>query len=446
MSKVDHFDPSERIVNLRVTHKRAPVRRLEAVKFDRPVRAAKEMISLPTVSECVILQTCNRVELFALASDSVSRATEDLERFWFSSDQRRGAGEGVLETSTGSDAIRHLLRVVAGLESMVLGEDQILGQVKAAFEEGRKAKTAQWVLERVFQSALRVGKAVRTGTAIDRGSVSVGSAGVALLRKSLGDLRRKEVLVVGAGEAGETVAKAFSKREPAVILVANRTYQKAIELAKEYGGRALPFDSLEQTLEAVDAAVVATSAPHYILTYAMMTRVMAARRRKPLMVVDLAEPRNVELGVARIPGVTLLNLDDLRGVIRSGIERRSREVRRAERLVEQGVGEAILALRQDRVEPLVTSLFRNAEAIRKSEVEKAVARMKSEAGPSQTAVVEDLSRVLVKRILCDPVSQMRESAATGELEVLDAAEKLFAAVPPGDRHHPTVARSGPRQS
>ncbi|MDG6898895.1 MAG: glutamyl-tRNA reductase [Nitrososphaerota archaeon] len=425
---MDHFDPSERVLNLRVTHKRAPVPVLEAVSFDDPTSAMKQMRRLSTVSECIILQTCNRVEVFALASDSASQSKADIEGLWFRVERRRKAAEDVLETSVGPDAIEHALRVAAGLESMVVGEDEILGQVKKAYEEGRKAQTIGPVLERVFQSALRVGKAVRTATAIDRGVVSVGSAGVELLHESLGDMGRKKVLVIGAGEAGETVAKALAARKSGVIFVANRTYQRASALAKELGGSALPFDALERSLATVDAAVVATSAPHYILSYPMMARVMAARRRKRLVVVDLAEPRNVDLTVARIPGLTLCNLDDLRGVVRSGLEKRSREMRRAERLVEQGLGQALVALKQDRVEPLVASLFREAEAIRRREVEKAVARMSGESGDGaaiQAAVVDALSKVLVKRLLSGPVEFMRRSAAGGDLESLDVAERLF---------------------
>ena len=184
---MDHFDPSSRILNLRVTHKRAPVAVLEAVRFEAPTASMKEMASLRTVSECAILQTCNRVEILALASEGTSGAAEELKRFWFNRGRKRAA-EGLLETSTGPEAIGHVLRVAAGLESMVVGEDEVLGQVKRAFEEGMTAKTVGPVLERIFQSALRVGKAVRTGTAIDRGSVSLGSAGVALLLRSLGDL------------------------------------------------------------------------------------------------------------------------------------------------------------------------------------------------------------------------------------------------------------------
>ena len=422
-------------MNVRVTHKRATVPVLEALGFEDRASAMKGMRRLPTVSECAILQTCNRVEVLALSSENTARTKADVVRHWFNTGEKRKAGEEVLEASTGPDAVRHLLRVAAGLESMVVGEDEVLGQVKSAYEEGRRAGSLGPVLDRVFQSALRVGKEVRTTTEIDRGAVSVGSVGVELLRKSLGDLGRKKVLVIGAGEAGETVAKALALRKSAVIFVANRTFQRAVGLAKSLGGKALPFDSLEQSLAVVDAAVVATSAPHYVLSYPAMARVMAARSRRPLVVVDLAEPRNVDLSVAMIPGIVLRNLDDLRGVMRSGVERRLRETRQAEKLVEKGVGETLVAIRQDRVEPLVSSLYREAEAIRRAEVEKAVARMKVGKESPQAAAVEDLSRVLVKRILSGPVGQMRESAANGELGSLDAAEKLFGVTNPPPRRN-----------
>lgn len=426
---MDRFDPSERLLNLRITHKRAPVPVLEAVGFTDEASAMKEMRRLSTVAECAVVQTCNRVEVYALSSGSAAEAKADLLGLWLGTEERK-AGGGVLEVSTGADAVRHLMRVAAGLESLVVGEDEVLGQVKSAYEGGRKAGSLGPVLGRVFQSALRVGKEVRTATEIDRGAVSVGSVGVELLRKSLGDLGRRKVLVIGAGEVGETVAKALALRRSGVIFVANRTFQKAVELAKSLGGKALPFDSLDQSLAEVDAVVVATSAPHFILSHQTMARVMAARAGKPLVVIDLAEPRNVDLSVAMIPGIVLRNLDDLRGVMRTGVEKRLRETRRAEKILETGLGEALLAIRQDRVEPLIASLFREAEAVRKAEVKRALARMKLGVDSPQAAVVEDLSRVLVKRILSGPASQMRESAAAGEFERLDAAEKLFAAGSP----------------
>lgn len=438
---MDHFDPSERLLNIRITHKRAPVPVLETVGFRNRVSTMKEMKRLPSVSECAILQTCNRVEICALSSDSIAKTKADLMGLWFSSEEKRKTGEAVLETSTGVGAVKHVLRVAAGLESMVVGEDEVLGQVKAAYEEGKRAGSLGPVLDRVFQFALRVGKEVRTTTEIDRGAVSVGSVGVELLRKSLGDLGRKKVLVIGAGEAAETVARALALRKSGVILIANRTFQKAVELAENLGGTALPFEFLERNLADVDAVVVATSAPHYILSYPMMARVMVARTRRPLVVIDLAEPRNVDLSVAMLPGLVLRDLDDLRGVLRSGVERRLRATRRAERVVERGLGETMVTIKQDRVEPLISSLFREAEGIRKTEVAKAIARMKTGTNSSRAGVMEDLSRVLVKRILSGPVGQMRESAANGELDYLDAAEKIFGASSPPARRHSAPSAS-----
>ena len=435
---MNHCDPSERLVSMRVTHRRATVGALEAAGFKDRAAAMRRMARLGSVVECAILQTCNRVEIIALSSGNVTETEADLEGAWFGGRQRLIEAHEMLETSTGADAVRHLLRVAAGLESMVIGEDEILRQVKAAYDEGSKAGTLGPVLDRIFQTALRVGKEVRTSTRIDRGAVSVGSVGVELLRESLGDLSRGKVLVIGAGEAGETVAKALSARKTGVVIVANRTLQKATSLAKELGGRALPFDSLAGALDEVDGVVVATSAPHYILTYKLMAQVMASRQDRPLLVVDLAEPRNVDLSVAGIPGLTLRNLDDLRGVMRAGIQKRLSESHRAERIVERGVGQALTAVKQDRVEPLVTSVFRGAEEIRKAEVEKAVARLKLGPDSPQREVVEDLSRSLVKRILAGPVDQMRESAANGELESVDAAEKLFGTGRPHRVRHPAT--------
>ncbi|MDG7006695.1 MAG: glutamyl-tRNA reductase [Nitrososphaerota archaeon] len=425
---MDHSDPAERVLNIRVTHKRATVPVLETVRFESPAGAMREISRLATVSECAVLQTCNRVEVYALASKTVVEAVAGIEKKWFRTADRRRAADGALEISEGAHAIEHLLRVAAGLESMVIGENEILRQTKTAYEAGRKARSIGPVLDEVFQSALRLGRSVRASTAINRGAVSVGSAGVELLLKSMGGLGGRKVLVIGAGEVGATVARALASRRSGVIFVANRTFQKAVELAKNLGGKALRFDALEKSLARVDAVVVATSAPHSILSFPMMSDVMEARGGRPLVVVDLAEPRNVDLTVARLPGVTLWNLDDLRGVLRSGIEKRSREVRKAEKLVEERLGETLLSLRQDRVEPFVTSLFQAAESIREKEAEKAVMRIaKSGDHAAAIAVVDDLSRVLVKRLLSGPVEYMRGSAAKGDFASLDVAEKLFMA-------------------
>lgn len=425
---MDHSDPTERILNLRVTHKRATVPVLEAVRFESPAGTMKEMSRLATVSECAILQTCNRVEVYALASRTAAEAVVDIEKKWFRTASGRRAAGAVLEVSKGADAIEHLLKVAAGLESMVIGENEILGQTKSAYEAGKEARSIGPVLDRLFQSALRLGKSVRTSTAINRGAVSVGSAGVELLHSSMGDLGGRKVLVIGAGEVGATVAGALASRRSGVIFVANRTFQKAVELAKNLGGKALRFEALEKSLALVDAVVVATSAPHSILSYPTMSKVMEARRGRPLVVVDLAEPRNVDLTVARLPGVTLRNLDDLRGVLRSGVEKRSRETRKAERLVEERLGETLLSLRRDRVEPLVTSLFRVGESVREEETGKAITKIaRSGDRTAAVTVVEDLSKVLVKRLLSGPAEFMRASASKGDFESIDVAEKLFAA-------------------
>lgn len=427
-------DVTDRIVCIRVTHKRAPLSALESLSFTHSQPVMKEIASLPNVEECFVLQTCNRVEIYAIVSSVEAASNDDLGEFWLSKkDALRGDLRQLLEKSSGSSALLHLLKVASGLESMVVGEDQILGQLREAFKDGEKCGTVGPVLERILQFALRVGKTVRTATKINKGAVSMGSVGTGLLNNAIGNLTDKKILIVGAGHAGEMVGRALVSRKAGIIFVANRTYSRAVEMAKALNGRALHLDALEGHLVSADAVIVATSAPHYILTYPMMARVMEQRGGRPLVVVDLGEPRNVERTIARLPGLLLRDIDDLRDISRSGIEMRAREIRRAEKIIDQSLGQLLLMLKQTRVEPVISALYRKAEETRQREVGKAFAKMhlkvdeRSKKGNLEYAsVVEDLSKSLVDGVLQDLITNLRRSSASDDPQSLLVIKKLFA--------------------
>ena len=357
-------DTVARILNLRVTHKRAALSALEAFSFPERDQAAEEVKGLSGVGECFVIQTCNRVEIYVVVAEGEpGEVLGRIEDFWV---RRRGVpGDlvGLVEKSTGTEAVLHLLRVAAGLESMVVGEDQVLGQVREAYADEKRLGVVGPVLDQTLRQALQVGRSVRSSTAIDRGAVSVGSVAVELLGRSILGLRDRKILIVGAGETGEAVGRALALRKAGIVFVANRTYSRAVEMAQALGATAIRFESLESFLVASDAVAVATSAPHFVLTLPLMTRVMARREGKPLVVLDVSEPRNADGRIARLQGLTLLDLDDLQGMARAGIEMRSREIREADKVVQKSLGRLIVALKRARAEPLISAIFQRAEQV-----------------------------------------------------------------------------------
>ncbi|MDG6910239.1 MAG: glutamyl-tRNA reductase [Nitrososphaerota archaeon] len=447
-------DFAQGILNLRVTHKRASLSALEAFSFVDRDEAAREIKGIPAVEESFVVQTCNRVEVYAVVAGREPEAVlGTVSDFWV---RRNGIVDGdlagLIERSSGTAALLHLLRVAAGLESMVVGEDQILGQIREAYSDEKEAGTVGPVLDRTLRYALQVGKSVRSSTAIDRGAVSVGSVAVELLGKSIQGLRDKKILIIGAGETGEIVGKALALRRAGLVFVANRTYSRAVEMAQALGATAIHFESLENFLVSSDAVAVATSAPHFILTLPMMSRVMARREGRRLAVLDVSEPRNADRAIARLPGLTLLDLDDLQEMSRARIEMRSREIREADKIVQKSLGNLALALKRARAEPLVSALFQKAERVRRTEVSKALARMRSEVDKGgrggdavRDRIVEDLSKSLTEALLYDQISNLRRSGANGETATLLAAEKILG-VPPtalaGDTEESSAARAG----
>lgn len=427
-------DPAAGIINLRVTHKRASLSALEAFAFTDRDEAARQVGSIPGVEESFVLQTCNRVEIYAVVRDPNPAAfLEGLSEFWI---RRNGISEQdlekLIEGASGTGALLHLLRVAAGLESMVIGEDQILGQLREAYLGGKKSGAVGPTLDRVLRYALQVGKSVRASTFIDRGAVSIGSVAVELLAKSLSDLGNKKILILGAGETGEMVGRALALRSAGLVFVANRTYSRAVEMAGALGAAAIHFGSLESFMVSADAVAVATSAPHFVLTLPLMSKVVGRRKGRRLVVLDLSEPRNVDGAVARLPGVTLLDLDDLHEVSRASVEMRARETREADKIVQRSLGSLTRMLKQARVEPLISALYQKAEHLRQTEVNKALARLRSEVDkgapggcPLRDRIVEDLSKSLADALLYDQITNLRRSGANAQAGDLLLAEEIL---------------------
>jgi glutamyl-tRNA reductase len=321
---------------LGLNHKTAPLYIREKIAFP-PGVLTKALISLnkyPYVEENVILSTCNRVEVYV--GSNTSGCLESIRQFLYDFHRIKKDLSSYFYIYQNREAVRHLFRVASSLDSMVIGENQILGQVKDAYYKARSCEVVGKRLGPLFEEAIRVGKRVRTTTCLGKGAVSISTIAIELAKKTIGDLLGKKVLIVGAGKIGKLTAKNLSARGINAIYVANRTYWRALQLAKDFGGKALRFDSLTHILKEVDIVITASSAPHFIIKRSDILEATKARR-SPLFLIDLGVPRNIEESISQIKNVYLYDIDDLTKVRDQNLANRLKEVGKVERIIEEAV-------------------------------------------------------------------------------------------------------------
>lgn len=331
-------DTSEHLVCLGLNYRTTPVEVREKVAFpEAQVPAAvRELLELPGFTESVVLSTCNRVELYAvhgLGDAAAAQATlrdHLVKRFGLAADQAEAL---VTYGLASGETARHLFRVVSGLDSMVLGETEIFGQVKAAYKTAHEAGSTGRVLNKLFQRAFATGKKVRNDTSIQRGSTSVGSVAVDLAEK-IHDLRECRVMLIGAGEMSRTCAQSLLSRGAKSIIVSNRNYERAVELATEMKGSAIKFDEWEASMHEVDVIISSTSAPHFVIHPEQIQQVMRKRRWEPLLIIDIAVPRDVDPQVNEIEGVYLYDIDALQAIADEGRRERERQLAACEKIIE----------------------------------------------------------------------------------------------------------------
>ena len=371
----------------------------------------------------LLLQTCNRVEVM------VEGNVADLRKFL--ADQGRD-GFFVHE---GTGALRHLFALASGIDSMIVGEDQIIGQLKKALGDGQEAGTASRFLEHCVNKAVHVGVEVRKRTLINRGAVSIGSAAVQLAEAEIGSLEGKHILVVGSGEMGLLVAQALAEKHLTAMYVANRTYGRAVILAEKIGGKAVRLAELYHYITLSDVVISCTSAPHAIIHAAELKKAMKDRcwpvegHPRPLVIVDIAQPRDVEEGADGIDGVRLFTIDSLRTINEQTMSTRKAEAERAHDFVEAELEIFLRHLNRRSADEVLGALHTWAEAIRIRERDRALARLG--AHDKKTAeIMDDLTRVLSRKILTDATFSIRASAEDGDLA---AAESLVKAITRGDR-------------
>jgi glutamyl-tRNA reductase len=410
------------IISVHVTHKFANTSCLELIGKEQTETLLMELGSLEGVKECVVLRTCNRVEFYVVSIDArtTRECMERLVSKYIPFDQR----SNLIQFLTDKGSVKHLLRVAAGLESMIVGEDQIQAQVKKALEISESYHFCGPVLSQVFRKAISVGKKVRTETQINKGSVSVGSAAVDLAENVLGDLSEKNILVVGAGETAALIAKHLIGKSPNAIFVSNRTYGRAVELAFQLGGRAVRFNGLFEFLPMMDIVLVATSSPHVLIDSKRVKEAMLRRENGgKLVVIDLSLPKNVEYEVGQVENVELYGLDDLKGVAKENMGRRSREIHKAERIVVEELELIGNKLDEMRASKLISALHSKYNTIKDREVNRAISRMKYSKEPKK--VLEEFASSLTKRFLADPTESLKSASREEREEMLELARSLF---------------------
>jgi glutamyl-tRNA reductase len=393
------------------SHRTAPVELRERLDFgsrglDAAVRA---LAGRQSAAEAVVISTCNRAELYVVCEQPTA-AVDDLVSFiadfhQMSADQIRPH----LYSHIDHDVARHLFRVSSGLDSMVVGEPQILGQIKEAYSVATTVQSAGPLLNKLFHWAFGVGKRVRTETALAEGAVSVSFAAVSLAKKIFGNLSGRRVLVVGAGEMGKLTAIHLKAQGVASVVITSRTLTHAQQLAEEVGGMAAAWDTLPQALLESDIVITSTGAPTPILSMTQIKDAVPASRMRPLFLIDIAVPRDVDPRAGEIEQVFLYNIDDLQSIVRENLQKRGHEVSRAEQIVEEEVTRFAAWHRSREAVPTIVALRQRFEAVRKAELERLEPKLSS-LPPEARSRVEDVTRLIIEKLLLQPTEQLKRTS------------------------------------
>ena len=414
---------SLQVINARITYRNAPIHLLERFAFADLNAAHQILIEIAELEECIIIQTCNRVEVFAASRNPDQQRL--LEGWASAAGLSYNEVVENIEICNGNDVILHLLKLSSGLDSLVIGEDQILGQVKRAFEFSRKNRYAGPHLSVIFDRAVKVGGKVRTTTGVNKGSVSVGSMAVKLAEEYFDKLNSRSVLLIGSGEGASLVAKSLKQRE-AHFMITSRTFERAKSFADTVGGNPVPFESAVQMLQEVDLIFLSTTAPYYLITYDRIEKAMA-KRDKWLVVFDLSNPRTVEERVATIKKVKLFNIDKITEIVERNIRTRKTEIASAQRIIDEEMKLVDTVLKRKEAEPMVVSIFKDVDKIREREFKKAISILGAKIGPEERRIMEQFSYAMVEAIMSTPMNSLRKELGTDSKneDVMRIAARLF---------------------
>ena len=410
----------QNIINARITFKKSPIHVLEKFAFKDMPNACLTFKKNSSVSECVIIQTCNRIELFA-ASDNPN--IDKIKSTWASlTGQEESVFRDTLEVCENKDAYEHLLKLTSGLESLVVGEEQILGQIKESISVARQTRASGKRLNKLFDRSIRIGTRIRNSTGIGRGGISLGSMAVKLAEENVDDIKSKHVLLIGTGEAATMVAKSLKKRGYA-FNVTSRTVERSIGFSQTLGGNPIKFEEVLSGFSNYEIIFVATTAPYFLVTFDKMKDAMK-NKKSGVMILDLSNPRTVDEKVATIPGIKLMNIDQIAEMIDKNMKKRKDKVSIVENIISEEVPVIEATMKRLDAEPLVKDVFTNADSMRIKELQKAL-QMLGETDEKRIKIIDELTKAVVESIVSTPMNNLRRASEQGSPELLEIASKLF---------------------
>jgi len=411
---------SQNIINARVTFRNSPIHILEKFTIKDIEGAYSQFKEHSGLDECVIIQTCNRIELFG---KSRNFDQEKFKKTWAS---LAGLDEEIfdenLEIDENYKAFHHLLKLTSGLDSMVVGEEQILGQIKNAITAARNTKASGQHLNTLFDKAIRIGTRVRNSSGIGQGGISVGSMAVKLAEENIDELKFKKILLIGTGEVSTLVAKSLQRRRYN-FAVTSRTLERSQTFCETMGGEPVKFENVLSGFENYDVLFVATTAPYFLVTYDRITNAVE-KRKNGMMILDLSNPRTVDERVATIGGIKLMNLDQIAEMVEKNMNARLNKVKTVENIINEEVTVLEASMKRLDAEPLVKDVFQNIDSLRKKELEKALS-MLDEKDEKKIKIIEELTKAVVESIVSTPMNNIRKASEQGEPDLLEVASKLF---------------------
>ena len=410
----------ENIINARITFRKSPIHVLERFSFSDVDEAYSSFKKHAQLKECVILQTCNRIEIFATGDE---KDFDQIKKTWSSiAGLEENAFNDNCEVSVNTDVYEHLLKLTSGLDSMVVGEEQILGQIKNSITFARNSKTSGEHLNTLFDKAIRVGTRVRNSTGISKGSISIGSMAVKLAEENVDDMKSKQILLIGTGEAAALVAKSLNKRGYQFSL-SSRTMERSTSFSKTVGGNPIDFNEILSNFGKYDIVFVATTAPYFLVTH---ERIKTALNQEShgMMILDLSNPRTVDEKVAELSGVKLMNIDQIAEIVEKNMRSRIGQKTSAEQIIKEELPVLEASMKRLEAEPVVKDVFKNVDSLRIKELQKAL-NMLGDIDDTKKKIIDELSKAIVESIVTTPMNNLRKHTEQGNTELLDAVEKLF---------------------
>ena len=410
----------QNIINARITFRKSPIHVLERFAFKDLSDAYLSFKKHANISECVIIQTCNRVELFT-ASDN--HDVHKIKKTWASlTGLEENAFADTLEICDNHDAFEHLLKLTSGLESLVVGEEQILGQIKESIAVARNTKASGQRLNKLFDTSIRIGTRIRNSTGISKGGISLGSMAVKLAEENVDDIKSKNVLLIGTGEAATMVAKSLNKRGYE-FHVTSRTVERSIGFSQTLGGKPIKFENVLSAFDNYEIIFVATIAPYFLITFDKIMESMK-NKKSGMMILDLSNPRTVDEQVATIPGIKLMNIDQIAEMVDKNMTKRKEKVSTVQNIISEEIPIIEATMKRLDAEPLVKDVFTNADSMRIKELQKAL-QMLGETDEKRIKIIDELTKAVVESIVSAPMNNLRKASEQGNPDLLETASKLF---------------------